>query len=227
MDAAKTKHLISIQYLRGVAAMMVVFHHAMAAAPWLTATGVSIQAGARGVDIFFVISGFIMYSAARSQTVGEFVWRRCTRVIPLYWIATMAFLLYAVAVTKGRALSPETMAHVGQSLLFIPHWSLSDPSKAWPYLVPGWTLNYEMFFYGIFALGLATGRVVLLPTLTICALTMIGFVVAPTGAAAVTYTSPLMLEFLAGIWIAVLHERGLLRRVGWMLPVGFACLLLG
>ena len=78
--------LLSIQYLRGVAAIGVLIFHAA------DATGRSFRVGGSGVDIFFVISGLIMWTigARRPLTPREFLLRRVIRVVPLYWFVTLA-----------------------------------------------------------------------------------------------------------------------------------------
>ena len=142
-------HLLSIQYLRAVAALMVVFHHIINAKPWLFNPLENYPSLATGVDIFFVISGFIMYVAARNEAPLEFLKKRIIRIVPLYWVATLAFVIVK---TKLHifSLTPEDWLHIAKSLAFIPHHDPTNPGKIWPYLIQGWTLNYEMFFYLIF-----------------------------------------------------------------------------
>jgi exopolysaccharide production protein ExoZ len=190
--------IISIQYLRAFAAMLVVVHHARNPEPWLYNPMVGIQFAAHGVDIFFVISGFIMYTAARDEPVTTFVWRRIWRVIPLYWLATLAVV--AIGLVSGEEFSRLNLV---RSLVLIPFENPTYAGKIWPLLVPGWTLMYEMFFYAIFGLALTTGRVVIVATAMVVGLVVIGLLVSPTGAAAVTYTSPLMIEFVIGLWLGV------------------------
>ena len=55
-----------------------------------------------GVDVFFVISGFIMYAAARDEPPLEFVRRRLVRVVPLYWMATLALAVVSIVVAEVR-----------------------------------------------------------------------------------------------------------------------------
>lgn len=107
-----------------------------------------------GVDIFFVISGFIMFVTSRSIGPGEFAVRRIIRIVPLYWLLT---LVLAVVV----AIRPQlfrTTVYSGEfllkSLLFIPYANPGHGGDFAPLLVPGWTLNFEMFFYAIFTLVL-------------------------------------------------------------------------
>jgi exopolysaccharide production protein ExoZ len=227
LGAGRRERLDAIQYLRAVAALMVVVHHARNADPggWLFNPLEDYQLLARGVDVFFVISGFIMYFAARHERPREFLLKRVIRVVPLYWLATA--MLIAVAAWFGDPLLRELdAARVLQSLAFVPHY---DPSgQPFPVLVPGWTLNYEMFFYLVFFVGLLGGR--LLGTLNVAILGLVaaGLLVDFDGAVMRTYTHGRMLEFLAGVWLGWLHARrripsalslvGLLGFVGLLWP---------
>jgi len=193
-----------------------------------------------GVDIFFVISGFIMMVTSRNAHPVEFAVRRIFRIVPLYWLLTVALaLLLLFAPQFFRTTSLTTGAFV-KSLFFIPY---ANPVQLGalrpllvPLLVPGWTLNYEMFFYAVFAVTLILpvgGRLLacgaafamlvgcglLIPDLD-PKLSVIGF-----------YTSPTIFEFWIGMAIGHLYLRGALRlHPGFslaLLVVGFACLLSG
>ena len=88
--------IVSLQYLRGVAAMMIVFCHAFDQLPWLKALLPNV--GVSGVDLFFVISGFIMVfvTANAASSAWEFFRMRIIRIVPLYWLfnfATAALIL--------------------------------------------------------------------------------------------------------------------------------------
>jgi exopolysaccharide production protein ExoZ len=191
--------LHGIQYLRALAALAVVVFHAA------ERTGGHFAIGAAGVDVFFVISGFIMWviSHRRPTTPGRFLRDRLERIAPVYWIAT------GVMVAGGLAgLFPNmklTLGHVLGSLFFVPHRSPSN-GEIWPVLVQGWTLNYEMFFYAVFALCL------LLPSRTrLAALAFVFIGLAAFGLTRssgnpifATYTDPIILEFLIGALIGKL-----------------------
>ena len=181
--------LVSIQYARALAALAVVFYHA-------TARGDAwFQVGSAGVDVFFIISGFIMWTVTERETKsGTFLAHRLLRIAPLYWMAT---LLAAVSARPD-------LARLVASFLFIP-WRAPDGAVA-PVLVQGWTLQYEMFFYLLFAVGLVLTRRLQLAVITtaLVALSCIGLAGPPHDPVVHTYTDPLLLEFLAGIWLAVL-----------------------
>lgn len=215
---------ISVQYLRAVAALMVVLHHARSPKPWLFNPLEEFNGGTAGVDIFFVISGFIMFTAARGEQVGTFLWRRLVRVAPLYWIATL--LMLALALRGGEALTPERWIALWKSLLFIPHFSVDFPDQIYPYFIPGWTLNYEMFFYALFAIGIAVGRPLVATACIIGSLVALGLAIQPEDSAVgVTYTNLLLLDFLAGVFIGYLHAKRGIRSLGILLPLGFIVIL--
>lgn len=191
-----------IQYLRGLAAAGVVIFHVYEEP--LGPAGRSFEIGRHGVDVFFVISGFIMYSAARDERFVQFISRRLIRVFPLYWLATaLAVLLYS-GFDNIRPSGTETVL----SLALLPHYSEAHPAEIWPILVPGWTLSYELWFYLLFALGIAARRVVAVPVLAIAALVTLGLVLKPQLAPLVVATNPLLVEFLLGLLIALaVHRR--------------------
>ena len=148
--------IYSIQYLRGIAALMVVLLHVRVQLGRMGYGGYWPEFLMAGVDIFFVISGFIMWVTTfdGSTTPWQFLFRRFVRIIPVYWLlttTTVAVMLVAPsAVQSGRFDS----IHVLSSYLFIPTvHPLTGMME--PVLIPGWTLNYEMFFYIIFEIGRA------------------------------------------------------------------------
>lgn len=213
---------MTVQWLRGVAALMVVFHHALQPMPWLFNPIEGYGAFGWGVDVFFVISGFIMYVAARSEPPSRFIWLRVVRVVPLYWLATIGlFLLFYKA--RVLQLSFEEARHLALSLLFVPHYSISKPDQIWPFLIPGWTLNYEMFFYVVFLVALFFRRPLSVTSIGILSLVALGFGVDFSGnAIMLTYTNPLLMEFIAGVWVGRLYVMGKLRpQWAFLLPLGF------
>ena len=215
--------LLSIQYLRGLAALMVVLFHACVSQRAMFNPLEGFVAFSRGVDIFFVISGFIMYSAARDEPPLIFVRRRIVRVVPLYWLATMAAILKT---WHFRGTTPPP-ADVVRSLLFIPFDNPTHGGKPWPVLVQGWTLNYEMIFYLLFALALVTRRPATITTLAIVALVGIGSIGGRGGPGFETWTDMIMLEFVAGIWLGKAFARFDFGRLEILLPLGIAALLAG
>ena len=225
--------ILPIQYLRGIAALMVVWFHAADQLPGVNAL-IPNTFGNSGVDLFFVISGFIMVVTTQGATISpfEFMRRRIIRVVPLYWMLTVAMVGAALmAPSLFRTLIVTPLALV-ESLLFIPHYSNSFPAMAWPLLVPGWTLNFEMFFYLVFALALALPARWRLAALAavFASLVVAGVALGPfDNAAATVYTSLIMLEFVSGAVIGTwwLRRRADPPRVAsaLMIVAGFALLL--
>ncbi|HEY8572367.1 acyltransferase [Phenylobacterium sp.] len=214
----------SIQYLRGFAAFGVLIYHAAERA------GGAFGLGAAGVDVFFVISGFIMWvvTCRKPPSPHDFLIRRAQRIVPLYWGLTLLVAGVAVAapfVFPNMRVSAE---HLLMSLFFVPHYDSGGLIA--PLIVPGWTLNYEMFFYVLFAAGLLAPTRVRpwLVTAALVALVAIRPLGDTSNAIWATYTNPLLLEFASGIWLgkAWAEDRLPSPRIGWALVVagllGFA-----
>jgi len=195
--------LQSIRTLRAAAALLVVVFHVLEKA------GGSFKTGAAGVDLFFVISGFIMWVTTVRRRVSPltFLGHRVIRILPLYWGVTLVMAsvaLVAPSLLQNRSLDP---ARLVASLLFIPHHD--HTGMPWPLFVPGWTLNYEMFFYAVFAAILLLRRPaqIWVATGLLLTLTVLGLLLRPRCPVAATYTSPLLLEFLAGLWLGQAYTR--------------------
>jgi exopolysaccharide production protein ExoZ len=109
------------------------FHHLRNPEPWLFNPVSHWLFGLSGVDIFFVISGFIMFTAARDEPPLEFCRRRVIRIIPMYWIATFGLIFLSLL---GFGVPPHDWAQFVKSLLLIPHYNPMLPDQIWPYLVP-------------------------------------------------------------------------------------------
>ncbi|KKB76435.1 hypothetical protein VW35_16645 [Devosia soli] len=225
-DAMQGK-IVAIQYLRALAALLVLASHALLyplAAENLTYG----RLGWLGVILFFVISGFIVVSVTEGGRFDgrQFLRRRILRVVPLYWGFTLiaaALALVAPQLFKTTVFDGEQLA---LSLAFIPFYNAASEGLH-PLYKLGWTLNYEMFFYACFALLAmlpARGRVVWL-TLGYLSLAVLGFFLAPKAAIPQFYTSFLPLAFVAGCWIGLLHIEGRVLRVPR--PVMLAIILLG
>lgn len=217
--------IVSLQYLRAVAAILVVFHHVRNPSNGLFNPIAHWNFGAAGVDMFFLISGYIMYAVARRDHPIRFLRRRIIRIVPLYWVATL-FLFFQVMIGfPGVLPTPDQLL---RSLLFIPQYHHQATNEIWPFLVPGWTLQYEMYFYALFAIGLTFRRPMAI-TLTVGAVAVttgqlgIG---ATDNAIFVAYTSPILTEFFQGMLIAVIHKRRSLAPFWTALPIGIGALLL-
>lgn len=161
--------------------MAVVVHHAVGAGTPDTAARV----GAAGVDLFFVISGFIIATVANKRSAPDFLADRVWRIFPLWLVVVTPWLI---------AKHPPLPA----VLCSLTLWPVFGNHFYAPALGVGWSLCYEMLFYGAFALILAGYKRHVLCLFVAC------LVIGPlTKSAVASYLgSPLILEFLAGVAIA-------------------------
>lgn len=185
------RELASIQYLRGVAAMMVVLFHADFQLEKMGAD-FGLVALSAGVDVFFVISGFIMWvSTSRSpeRTAGQFIRDRIIRIVPLYWAVTLFMAAAAFLVPAAMPSIRFDLPLILASLFFVA-WPNAAAGGQFPLVIAGWTLNLEMFFYVLFTLAMLltrnrTSRFVLL----------VGMIVLAFGIAALLPGLPEQLRF--------------------------------
>lgn len=202
--------ILSIQYLRAFAALLVVFAHAhdqlRVAIPY------NAKLGHFGVDIFFVISGFIMVVISDRRAPGplDFMIDRIRRIVPIYWFYTTVVAILAIVAASAFRNTEFTLAHYVQSLFFIAHEQPGNPDATSPLLRLGWTLNYEMFFYAIFATAIALSfrHRMLITGIVILTLVVLGWLVE-AGVVWRFYTGSIMIEFVAGMVLGALFvNRG-------------------
>jgi peptidoglycan/LPS O-acetylase OafA/YrhL len=209
--------LDGVQVLRAVAALAVVVFHCH----W---TGVA----SFGVELFFVISGFIICHAA-SQNPKRFLAKRVARVVPLYWSATLGVAAIALV---APALAPATQLTAANLLRSLAFWPYSRADGAdMPILFLGWTLNYEVFFYALFAASLAiSDRLAPYVTLALLiAAVSLHDVIAPLGNPLDFWTRPILLNFACGIivWLAWRGSSVSLRQVPLAIAASVALAVCG
>lgn len=151
----------SIQFLRGGAALIVVFHHFMQVFYSFERTNpvgnFFSDFGGWGVDVFFIISGFIMVFIVTTKKSGSlrFILDRIIRVVPNYWLYTLIIVVLGMVIPIHATQA--NFSSIFKSLFFIPHENPSIQLGMYPTLSVGWTLNYEMFYYSLVAITLAFG----------------------------------------------------------------------
>ena len=230
-DPLPMAKLHRLQALRGFAALAVVATHALtkldrvAELSGRPATGWTLD-GTFGVDIFFVISGFIMVHTTgaefgRAGAPLRFLARRAWRIVPLYWLFTL--IEFGLKVVRPEAAgAPAGPRELALSLAFIPY-GLHDGIFR-PVHQLGWTLDFEMAFYAVFALGLFLrpryGLVLVAALLS--GMVLAGTLGRPETATAVAWTSPILVEFLLGGALALGYRAMRARGVTLAVPAPLA-----
>ena len=216
--------LVLVQVLRAVAAAMVVVHHARHEAGLLAArgTGPALDPATllpwwAGVDLFFVISGFVIVAASGPlfRAPGgraRFLAHRVARVVPLYWLTTALYLALALMrpdlLGEAGALGRDP-GYVAASFAF---WPVARPdASVQPLYGLGWTLNYEMFFYALFVLGLGFGRrgAVAWLCAALALLVALRLSLPGIGLPLAFWADPIVLEFALGATLALARGEGL------------------
>lgn len=217
--------LPGLQYLRGLAALLVVLFHLWTQIRHLNSP-INFENLWCGVDLFFEISGFVMiYSTCggTSTTPGAFLMKRLVRIAPLYWALTAFVVLISVVAPQLLKSVRIEFWHTISSFLFIP--SFNPSGGLTPVISLGWTLNFEMFFYLVFALAIAMGRgnrlaVFWLASAPLVVCSVIGIVGPPDGALSF-YFNPVLLEFVMGMALATfMTGRALAPAVAAVLVIG-------
>lgn len=175
----------SIQVMRALAALAVLLFHQKL-----------LPIGYAGVDVFFVISGFIMGSIGEREAPGDFIGRRLIRIVPLYWAVTFGMCLLSFVPGLFATFSFDASSLL-KSLLFVPYAQANG--EIWPLVVPGWTLNYEMLFYLVFCLALLAQRPLTVTVLLLGSLVLAGRMASADSAIWRSWTDPLLLEFIGGL----------------------------
>lgn len=219
--------LLNVQMLRAIAAFLVVFVHLAKLAAMAGLPDGWTFFGNSGVDLFFVISGMIMVmtTAGGRQTPAGFLRNRLTRIAPLYWTVTFAVFGVALAAPSLMQSTTADPLHLAKSLAFIP--SARGDGQMHPTVFVGWTLNYEMMFYVLFALGMTLPRRWLGLAATgglLAAAVLAGLVLKPQNQVVQFYVQPVVLEFGAGMALGALLP---LERTSpsWRWPAALMALL--
>jgi peptidoglycan/LPS O-acetylase OafA/YrhL len=206
--ASRTLSLEGIQVLRAIAALMVVLHHSLeeslAAVQPFKILDWLISFGAAGVDIFFVISGFIMFyvSFPTDQAVASpvsFLVKRITRIYPFYWFCVALVLgLWSTGLFHSLQLDTDVLV---RSVFLLPSEHLI--------INVSWTLVYEMYFYLIFAVTLTYRRPLISLFGTSGAILILYTFghFAPDAALRAFLSNAIAVEFCFGLFLAYLFQK--------------------
>lgn len=227
--------LQSIQALRGLAALLVVFYHVrsleglsiagngLTESTWI---GGAFTNGYAGVDLFFVISGFIMVFVTQGaqtgpKAAGDFLFARATRIYPVWWVFAGIMTIY-MAMAHGVPSGADGWQTVSRSEPPVPYLVKSFlllPQAEFPVLGVGWTLVHEIYFYTVFTLFMLLPRK-LLPILLalwgalIVAGTFMGFTVAYAATLRDLIFYPMTMEFILGAFAGLAVVYGFKWRPG-------------
>ena len=225
--APRRTELVSIQYLRAAAALGVVVWHAQGQVG-LPETQV-LQAG---IEIFFIISGYVMWLILSERPTSPWVFlrKRLARVVPLYWLLTTVMVILLLAAPQLLQSTRFDLPHVIASYFFVAWPNPVEAAGLKPVMIPGWTLNYEMAFYLLLTVGLALsvrlrGAFVIGALLLLAALSPL-----PLTEIAHFYASPFMAEMALGVGLAMVIPRlpvAWLKHGGVIFGLGVMLLLAG
>ena len=204
--------LLTLQVLRAVAANLVVLQHLNQFETKYAGGPIPfVQYGDIGVDLFFVISGFVMVAVAgRDVGTMQFLSRRATRIYPTWWLASLITLGIAAAFPGVVHGSFEQISMWKQISMWRSFLLVGDQRP--PVIMSGWTLVHEMYFYVVFAAILAL-RAPPLAGVVIWSLIILGVAATwpqyvMTSPVLQVVTSPLTFEFIMGVVIGVLWLKG-------------------
>ena len=208
--------LLTIQFLRGWAAVIVVLYHAHGLIIkrasefgaehvfWLSENQF-VKIGAIGVDVFFVLSGFIIfYTSRHSSDLVLYIKKRAVRIYPIWFVAI--FFMGLLALMPGTSAVFD-IQHVVYSALLIPHYF---EGRLVPFLQIGWTLNYEILFYILFGFALVITQTKRLELITgvIFVLWLLANGMNFNFPLFDLLKNPLLFEFVIGGWLARFYLAG-------------------
>lgn len=234
--------LDSIQVMRAIGMGMVLIGHvaqillSYGTAPKFmgTAFNLYLLTGEWILDLFFVVSGFIMvYISAgvfgKKGAGASFLFARISRIVPVYWFYTtvMVVLILSGVLNQQIGGRPFGAMEMIKSYLFIPYNAVppemfNPRMQPWPILNVGWTLNFEMLFYVMFAgfLAFPIKRALTLFGVTIAVLMVVHLFVSPFLAVPYFWTSPQLIKFFAGCLVGYVFLRGVYFNVpAWLCVV--------
>ncbi len=212
----QSRHLASIQVCRGLATILVVLGHLHGIELKYCTTDLMrpFDHGALGVDLFFVISGFVIAAVttgkfASPRNAGIFLYHRVTRIYPILWIFT------TIALAAHHLLPRLSQSGWNHPVSILSSYTLI-PSHLPMLLLQAWTLSYELYFYiAVFLLMLLTPeriaqRLLLLWGIVIIALKL--WIGLSPSAIIQLLTSPAVLEFIAGGILFQLYRQHRMSR---------------
>ena len=195
MEVGLQNKIDSLQVLRFFAAFSVMMVH-------MPILGV----GNWGVDIFFVISGFIMMYVTENNS-KYFLLKRIFRIVPLYWILTFGVFVLAIFVPELLNNTTANFEHLIKSLLFIPF--NKNETGHFPILFVGWSLNFEIIFYILFAISLFffKNNKLIACTMMILLFLLLNFLLSEKNFIFSTYSNNIFFSFIYGMIVFYIWKK--------------------
>jgi peptidoglycan/LPS O-acetylase OafA/YrhL len=199
-SAARAGFNIPAHGLRGIASLMVFCAHIMGGtakhiyntnADYVAAVEKPWSFGIYGVNIFFVISGFVIYQSVKQYSPKEFALRRFLRLYPLFFAMSVLFVVLNAATNAYPATND--LKSVLSGFLFLDLFTGTEQ------LTPNaWSLTYEVIFYALTCFVFTAIVTLQKPLLgALAAALSLAFLIA----------YPIAFYFLGGVLVRILYER--------------------
>jgi peptidoglycan/LPS O-acetylase OafA/YrhL len=220
--------LKSIHYTRGFAALLVVmFHFSFMYIGKVEPFNTVFLNGGFGVDLFFLISGFIItYVTEKKTQASDFFLKRFFRIYPLF-----LFILIISSLFLVRYNVHPVWSMIKSGLFILQDYNRPAPEFDFNFIGPAWTLSYEIWFYFVFGVAMMIchshrvlvasvillSQVFLLQLFFTSSVSLSSDYVASLGDSSYVdhalkfFSTSLHLEFILGMWLCVVFKRGWLR----------------
>jgi exopolysaccharide production protein ExoZ len=202
----------TVQYLRGLGALIVVLYHSASQLQRYQPTLIWPEWGAVAVDMFFVISGFVMWYMTATKPIGfgEYWRKRLARSIPIYWAVTAFVVAVMLIAPELVSTSRFEWTHVVTSFFLIPSLHPVLHGQFAPVVIPGWTFEYEFAFYALLSVCLFVplrfrAAALIVPIVALAALPA---VMTSHSIYFEFYTQPLIVQFASGVFLGWLLGKG-------------------
>lgn len=203
--------IYSLEFLRFIAASLILFYH-----------NHLIGFGQFGVDIFFIISGFVMMHSTKDGS-RNFLLKRIIRIVPLYWLLTIIVFLFYFIFSSAFQSPDVNFEFLMKSLFFLPFDR--NGTGHFPIVTVGWTLNYEFYFYILFWLACIISNknrgviTVFFITMMLISLSFFNNFISSI------YSDLIIMEFALGILLFYFMKKDLTKSFWVILLIFFSILL--
>ena len=234
LTIALPKTLFTVQALRAIAASAVVSYHVFFMLVHNAGYSLYVpEIGATGVDLFFLISGFIMVytnfgAFGQPGAPASFIRRRTIRIVPMYWICTTGVVVLLAFAPRLFSSVEFTWNYVISSYVFL--LSENSAGQIGTVIQTGWTLCFETYFYILFAALLHWPRryFLIASGMIFASGVILGNLVGHVPVWATVATDPILLEFYLGAALAFLFVKGFaLSRGAAIAAIVFGIIMLG